>query len=137
MYKSILIPIDLSDKEKSKPMIELAKEVSGGIAGIRLLTVVEDLPVFAAAELPGGIIEKAKEKAKVEIDAIAEAAGLDKENAEVRSGTPSTSILAAASERQVDLVIIGSHKPALQDYFLGSTAARVVRHANCSVLVSR
>jgi len=37
----------------------------------------------------------------------------------------------------VDLIIVGSHKPGLQDYLLGSTAARVVRHAMCSVLVGR
>ena len=32
---------------------------------------------------------------------------------------------------------IASHQPGLQDYFLGSTAAKVVRHATCSVLVMR
>lgn len=137
MYKSILVPIDLGDKEKSKPMVELARELTDGKAEIRLLTVVEDFPVFAAAELPGGIIEKAKESAKVALEDIAAAVGLDTEHAEVRSGTPANAILAAASEAKVDLIIVGSHKPGLQDYFLGSTAARVVRHADCSVLVSR
>ena len=43
----------------------------------------------------------------------------------------------AAEDDKVDLIIIASHKPGLQDYFLGSTAARVVRHASCSVLVVR
>ena len=37
----------------------------------------------------------------------------------------------------VDLIIVASHRPGLQDYFLGSTAAKVVRHAKCSVLVIR
>ncbi len=32
---------------------------------------------------------------------------------------------------------IGSHRPELKDYLLGPNAARVVRHANCSVLVVR
>jgi nucleotide-binding universal stress UspA family protein len=35
------------------------------------------------------------------------------------------------------LIIIGSHSPSMQDYLLGPNAARVVRHANCSVLVIR
>ena len=37
----------------------------------------------------------------------------------------------------IDLIIMASHRPELQDYLLGPNAARVVRHANCSVLVVR
>lgn len=36
-----------------------------------------------------------------------------------------------------DCIIIGSHKPGLEDFFLGSTSSRVVRYSNCSVLVLR
>ena len=46
-------------------------------------------------------------------------------------------ILGAAEEAQADLVIVGSHRPAMKDYLLGTNAARVVRHACCSVLVAR
>jgi nucleotide-binding universal stress UspA family protein len=56
---------------------------------------------------------------------------------EVRSGHSYKTILEVAEEKQVDLIIIASHRPGLQDYFLGSTAAKVVRHARCSVLVMR
>ena len=42
-----------------------------------------------------------------------------------------------AKQIGADCIIVGSHKPGLADYFLGSTAARVVRHAPCSVLVLR
>jgi len=33
--------------------------------------------------------------------------------------------------------MIASHKPGMSDYFIGSTAARVVRHAQVSVLIDR
>jgi nucleotide-binding universal stress UspA family protein len=46
-------------------------------------------------------------------------------------------ILGAAEEAQADLVVVGSHRPAMKDYLLGTNAARVVRHACCSVLVAR
>ncbi|WP_371932559.1 universal stress protein [Pararhizobium sp. IMCC21322] len=42
-----------------------------------------------------------------------------------------------AESNGVDCIIIASHRPGLQDYFLGSTAARVVRHAHCAVHVIR
>ena len=46
-------------------------------------------------------------------------------------------ILGAAEEAEADLVVVGSHRPAKKDYLLGPNAARVVRHARCSVLVAR
>lgn len=42
-----------------------------------------------------------------------------------------------AKERDADCIIMGSHKPGLGDFLLGSTAARVVRHAHCTVVVLR
>ena len=55
----------------------------------------------------------------------------------VRHGTIYKEILDAAADLDVDLIIIGAHRPSLKDYLLGTNAARVVRHANCSVLVMR
>ena len=36
-----------------------------------------------------------------------------------------------------DLIVVGSHRPAMKDYLLGTNAAPVVRHATCSMLVAR
>ena len=36
-----------------------------------------------------------------------------------------------------DVIVMASHQPKFSDYLLGSTAARVVRHAKCSVLIAR
>jgi len=55
----------------------------------------------------------------------------------MRRGEPAREIIAYAEEVGADCIIVGSHKPELQDYLLGSTAARVVRHAPCSVHVLR
>ena len=46
-------------------------------------------------------------------------------------------ILGVAEGAEADLAVIGSHRPATKDYMLGTNAARVVRHARCSVLVAR
>jgi nucleotide-binding universal stress UspA family protein len=136
MYKAIMVPIDLSQAEKGKAIIEVAKQLGGEATRMVLVNVVVGIPTYVAAELPGGIIEKAKEDARSDLEAMAKAAGV-KADVEVRSGTPATAILAAAEEKGTDLIIIASHQPGLQDYLLGSTASRVVRHATCSVLVVR
>ncbi len=56
---------------------------------------------------------------------------------EVRVGHPYKTILEVAEEKEADLIIVASHQPDLQNYLIGSTAAKVVRHATCSVLVVR
>ncbi len=136
MYKSILLPIDPSEMERGRVMIDLARKLAGKDTRIRLLTVVVDIPAFVAAQVPDGIIKTAMNTARETLEGLIGAAGI-KADAEVRSGKPGSTILTSADECGADLIIIGSHKPGLEDYFLGSTASRVVRHAQCSVLVMR
>lgn len=136
MYKSILVPIDMAHLDEWKSTLEAAATLGGGHADITLLNVVEDIPNWAAVELPRGIREKSLQDSKEELGTIASSASTDIK-VEVRAGHPYKTILEVAEEKNVDLIIITSHKPDLQDYFLGSTAAKVVRHARCSVLVIR
>jgi nucleotide-binding universal stress UspA family protein len=136
MYKSILLPIDPSEMERGRAMIDLAQKLAGKDTRIRLLTVVVDIPAFVAAQVPDDIIKTAMSTARETLEGLIGASGI-KADAEVRSGKPGSTILTSADECGADLIIIGSHKPGLEDYFLGSTASRVVRHAQCSVLVMR
>ena len=136
MYKTILVPIDMAHVAEGKTNIDLAAQHAAAGAKIILLNVVEDIPNWAAVELPAGLIDQSIESAQSELKAIATAAGMKME-VEVRTGHSYNTILDVAKEKNADLIIIASHRPGIQDYFLGSTAAKVVRHANCSVLVVR
>ena len=139
MYKKILIPIDVSTEEhmfQGNKTIAVARKLADKDAKFILLNVVEDVPTYIEAELPAGILEKSREHSKAALNSIAKSAGLDAA-IEVRSGRAHTIILAAAEEDQADLIVLASHHPGLKDYLLGSTAARVVRHADCSVHVVR
>jgi len=55
----------------------------------------------------------------------------------VRKGAVHRQIVKLADERKVDLVIMESANPKVQDYLLGTTASHVVTHAECSVYVVR
>ena len=55
----------------------------------------------------------------------------------VITGHASRAIMDYAHDNDCDCIVIASHKPGLEDYFLGSTAARVVRHSRCNVHVLR
>jgi nucleotide-binding universal stress UspA family protein len=57
---------------------------------------------------------------------------------ELREGRPWEQVDAVARERQVDLVVVGSHgRRGLPRALLGSVAEKVVRTAPCPVLVVR
>lgn len=136
MFKKILVPVDLSHSELGAQMINLAKEIGGDSAEIILTHVVHDIPAYAAVEISSELLDKTHKWAKAELEKLA------KDNnvagpTDLRHGSAGSAILEAASEHGADLVIIGSHKPGVADYFLGSTAGRVVRHAQCPVLVMR
>jgi len=57
--------------------------------------------------------------------------------AEVRVGVAWDAICSEAKNQGADLIIIGSHGYRGLDRLLGTTAAKVVNHAECSVLVAR
>lgn len=136
MYKTILVPIDMGHVVEGKSIIDIAIDHADENTKIILLNVVEEIPNWAAINLPPDIIDKSLDEARDGLKAIATASGR-KMDAEIRTGHSYNTILDVAEEKDVDLIIVASHRPGLQDYFLGSTAAKVVRHAKCSVLVVR
>lgn len=58
--------------------------------------------------------------------------------AEVARGRPADAIVHFAQERDVDLIVMGTHgRAGLQHMFLGSVAEKVIRQAPCPVLTVR
>jgi nucleotide-binding universal stress UspA family protein len=134
MYKTILVATDLSHPELCRKTLGVARRVGGSQSRIIALYVAADIPPYVAAELPEGLLHKNVARARAEVKALADEVGAE---SEVLSGHPSLRILEYTKDIGADLIVIASHRPGLRDYFLGSTAARVVRHAECAVLVDR
>ena len=111
MFKTILVPIDMAHIVEGKANIDIAAEQ------IILLNVVEEIPGWAAAELPANLLEDSRAKVEAELKAIAKASGM-KMDTLVRSGHAYRTILDVAEEKNVDLIIIASHRPGLQDYWV-------------------
>ncbi len=136
MYKNIIIPVDLGHTERLQPMLDVAHLLGGNDANVVLINIVENLPAFVAAELPSDLTARTVEDARSRLEAAVASHGISAE-IEVRSGHPATTILECAADRNADLIVIASHRPGFGDFLIGSTAARVVRHAQCSVHVVR
>lgn len=135
MYKKIIVPIDLSHQERIDSMVAAAKVLASGGKAV-LVHVVEDIPAFVAAQIPEDVVKDTQSSAEERLKEIAAESGLDAE-IDVRHGHAANTILDIAEERGADCIVIASHKPHWEDYLIGSTAARVVRHAKCAVHVLR
>ena len=138
MFKSILVPIDPGQAEKGAALIGKARQLLDKDGTITLFTAVEEPPAYIAVELPSDLMKNSLANAERLLGDLHEASGLGKAaKTIVRPGRAATTILEVAEDIGADLIMVASHRPGMQDYLIGSTAARTVRHAKCSVLVVR
>ncbi len=140
MFKNILVPIDVAHEESSKLVLNAAATLANSSgAKLTLLNVIADIPNLVAVQLPADFAEKAVAAASDQLNSIAEHCGLAKGSYEMRiaHGPAYHEIISQAEEMGADLIVMASHRPELSTYLLGTVAARVVRHAKCSVLVVR
>lgn len=134
MYKKIIAALGLSHGH-GVTALEVARHLRAKDGTIIALHVLEPVPGFASYYLPPDHEGQIRTTAEAEIrERVGEQADAD---VVVLSGHPGRTITDYAEEVGADCIIVGSHKPELQDYLLGSTAARIVRHAPCSVHVLR
>ena len=141
MYNDVLLAIDLSEDQswtKSLPAaIDLVKHHG---AVLHVMTVIPDfgsslVGSFFPKDYEHQLLDAAAEKLKA---FIAENIGSEiKTQAVVGHGSVYDEVLRVAKEIKCDMIVIGAHRPSFSDYLLGPNAARVVRHANCSVFVVR
>lgn len=139
MYKHILLPIDLDEKEQMtlQPAIEHAK-VFG--AQLHIMTVVPDFRMSIVSQyFPGSSDDKIIAATQDALKAFTKKhipEGIAVQHI-VAQGTVYEVIIETAKKIAADLIIMGAHRPDLKDYLLGPNAARVVRHSDKTVLVVR
>jgi nucleotide-binding universal stress UspA family protein len=141
MYQNILLTVDLNDDASWRKALPVAVEICQKFGSrLHVFTVVPDFGLnFVGQFFPDDYEQTILDEAARRIEDFARGqvpAGIDCE-AGVGNGTVYEEVLRKAEQAGADLVVIASHRPELKDYLLGPNAARVVRHANCSVLVVR
>ncbi|WP_371224040.1 universal stress protein [Roseovarius sp. 2305UL8-3] len=140
MYDDILVPIDLGHPEASHKAIRSACQIAKGCdAVLHLLTVVQPLDSFTSTFFPSGFTHDATEAAQKALHAFSDAQDLAgmKVHHIVAHGAIYDQILAMSQKVGASIIVMTSHRPELSDYLLGPNAAKVVRHANCSVMIVR
>jgi nucleotide-binding universal stress UspA family protein len=138
-FRRILVAFDGSDPARHAlaAALELARPLG---ARLEVLTVEGPLPRYAATI--GEVEEAARERETFFAGVLAEARALAAAHGvevttSLHPGHPAEEIVRHAEAIGADLIVVGHRGHFLQRLPLGSTAARVTRHAHCPVMVVR
>ncbi|WP_135501913.1 universal stress protein [Roseovarius aestuariivivens] len=135
MYKTIMVPISFDNDRDAAGALEVAKLLAGDDGKILIIHVIEQIPAYVISYVPAEYMDESRKAITAELNDIASKIP----NAEgiLVDGHSGKTIVEYASSHEVDCIVIASHRPGMQDLFLGSTAQQVVRHAPCAVHVIR
>lgn len=141
MYANILLAVDLGQRAAEQRAVDTVVEYARAFGStVHLLTVVPDFGMsLVGSFFPQNFEAEALKRADAELHAYAgEVLPPEiRRRTIVGHGGIYREILHYAQETGADLIVMSAHRPDLEDYLLGPNAARVVRHARCSVLVVR
>ncbi|MBU2935543.1 MULTISPECIES: universal stress protein [Pacificibacter] len=143
MSSSILCAVDVSNGKDDFATIQVAQKMAD-LEGAQL-DVIAVVPDFGMSPVGGFFSKDHHDKMLVEAKAMLnrlmiDALGTDN-NDKIRhivaTGKAYEEVLKLADKTTPSLIVVGSHKAEKSHYMLGPNAARIVRHANCSVYVVR
>jgi universal stress protein A len=139
-YRHLLLAVDfLPETEHVVGRASQMREQCG--ARLSLLHVVEYLPMAYSGDLvlpdDFDLEQELLEVAKRQMAAFADRLGVTAEDRHIELGGTGQTILRVAAERDVDLIVLGSHGRHGLAALLGSTARSVLNGATCDVLAVR
>jgi universal stress protein F len=140
MFKTILIPVDITEPDLAKSAFEHGVDLAHMRQGnIRLVHVRSLMPVTFMEYVPPHFDQQQQKDSEEALNTFRRSIPLPEGRVSgiVRMGSVYNEVLAEAKECKADLIIVGSHRPSMASYLLGSNATTIVRHAPCSVLVIR
>jgi nucleotide-binding universal stress UspA family protein len=139
--KRILVALDASERARLvlDYAAELARKTGARLVLFRAVSVPVELPAQAFSRTPNELVPELLNDAAESLRRLS--AHLPSELVErVESdvgGSAWQAVCDAAAEMNADLVVVGSHGHGTFDRLLGTTASRIVNHAECPVLVVR
>ncbi|MGR3495919.1 universal stress protein [Citreimonas sp.] len=140
MFKTILLPIDLSAETSWQAALPAALRLGGDDIVLHVVAVMPDFGMsvvgsFFRDGFESNALQEMGEHLKTWVETHVPK-GVEV-HPHVLHGRIYDEIIKAAQKLDVDAIVLASHTPELSDYLLGPNAARVVRHARQSVFVVR
>lgn len=141
MFKNLVIPIDLLDKNSIKTVISpVLNFVNAFGAKPHFIHIIPDFGAKLMEDyLPKNWVKDQKIKYVEQMRGLV-GQHLPKEieaDYFVGRGSIYDEVIQYSKDASADLIIVSAVRPQLVDYLLGSNASKIVRHASVSVLVIR
>ena len=141
MFKNIVVPLDLSDKQSAKLVFPTVLNFASAFgAKIHLVHIIPNFGVKIMEDyLPRNWINDQKTKCKILFDNVIKKFVPDEIKVEYYLGRGAIydEIISYSKKVDADLIIISAVRPQLKDYMLGPNASKIVRHSAISVMVVR
>lgn len=142
--KNILVPSDFSEPSEAalRYGVALAEAFSSTLHVVHVLeepVVTAMAPEAYAMSLPG-LLDELERRSRERLDSLLTEEQRTKFRAKLVSerGSPFVEIVRYAREKDIDLLVMGTHgRGAIAHMLMGSVAERVVRKAPCPVLTVR
>lgn len=140
--KRILVGLDGSAREREVLLAaqDLAERYGAELILFRAVGLPSEMPAEAYLKPELSLLDLLQGKASAALEACAGTIPeplRSRVRLKVSVANPWRGMCAAALEEEADMIVIGSHGYGALDHVLGTNAARVVNHAQCSVLVVR
>lgn len=138
--KKILVALDQSPRapEVLAAALKLATSMDAKLLLFRAIPIPTDIPESAFAFPPTELEPLFERLAKEDLHEFSAQVPADLLlGVHTRFGSPWRNICEVAREEDVDLIVVGAHGYNAFERFIGTTAARVINHADRSVLVVR
>ena len=141
MFGRILVPIDIHDIDVASEALGAAVAMAKSFnADLRLIYIASPIvPGSPMAVIPQSVYDEIGVYEKAQLEAMAGGVDLPRQriSTAVRIGGVYPELLAEAAEWPADLIVVGAHRRSMATYLLGSTAAALSRHAQCTVMIVR
>lgn len=137
MYKKILLAVDGSD-HSIRAAREAIKVARGSAEAQITIVYVADHANAKNEVLHSGSSAELDLQRRKKLQPVEEAIASEKikYQVEILHGTPGPTIVEFANKEQFDMLVIGSRGlNSLQEMVLGSVSHKVVKRANCPVLI--
>ena len=136
----IVVALDTSARASAvlAAAIELARTYGGKLVLVRAVGIPIEIPTEAFVAPPNKVPEILERIARNDLETRAKEVPAELlAGVRVTTGVPWEVICREAKSAEADLIVIGSHGFSGIDRLIGTTASRVVNHADRSVLVVR
>ena len=143
MFKNIVIPVDLSDKQSAQVVFPAALNFVNAFGSkIHLVHIMPDFGMKTVEDyLPRHWMSDQKERYKQLLEGMIKKfipEGIEVE-CYIGRGAIYDQVINYSEKVEADLIIISAVRPQQRerDYMLGPNASKIVRHSSVSVLVVR